>query len=70
MPQLNLFRLKRENKPNEDRTSRDIGNISDHREEDYYKPVRVGNYIILNIKAKVIEKHYQLKNILIKINYT
>ena len=52
MPQLNLFRLKRENKPNEDRTSRDIGNISDHREEDYYKPVRVGNYIILNIKAR------------------
>ena len=44
MRQLNLFRLKRENKTNEDRTSRDIGNNSDHREEDYYKPERVGNY--------------------------
>ena len=34
--------------------------------EEDYKPVRIGHFgvkIILNIKVKVIEKQYQLKNI-------
>ena len=51
---------------------RDIKNLFEHEEEDYYKPVKVGNswsnnYIEYKIKA--IEKHYQLKNILIKLNH-
>ena len=47
-------------------------NLFEHEEEEnYYKPVRVvtvGVIIILNVKVTVIEiKHYQLKNILIKL---
>ena len=41
-------------------------NIFEHKEGDYYKPVKVINFwieIILNMKTMVIEiKHYQLKN--------
>ena len=67
----NLFRLKKENKVIKDRMLRDIRNSFEHQEEEknYYKPVRVTN--ILNWKVKVIQiKHYQLKNILIKLNHT
>ena len=68
----NLLRLEKENKAIKDRIMRDIKNLFEHEEEDYYKPVKVGNswsnnYIEYKIKA--IEKHYQLKNILIKLNH-
>ena len=40
----NLFRLKKENGAIKDRVIINIKNISEHEEEDYYKPVRVGNF--------------------------
>ena len=40
----NFFRLKKENKAIKDGINRDISNIFQHEEEDYYKPVRVGNF--------------------------
>ena len=52
-----------------DRTIRDIKNLFEHEEEkeNYYKPTSVT--IMLNTKVTVIEiKHYQLKNILIKLH--
>ena len=69
----NLFRLTKENKAIKERIIRDIKKIFEHEEGDYYKPVRVvifGVTVIFNIKLKVIEKHYQLKNILIKLDKT
>ena len=70
----NLFRLKKETKAIKDRILRDIKNLFEHKEEEnYYKPVRVSNFgvtVILNTKVTVIEiKHYQLKNILIKLDH-
>ena len=66
----NLFRLKKESEAIKDKIVRDIRNLLEHEEEDYYKPVRVINFwktVIINMKVMVIEiKHYQLKNILIK----
>ena len=51
---------------------RDIKNRFEH-EENYYKPVRVNNFWsnnILNMKVTAIQiKHYQLKNILIKLDH-
>ena len=41
---VNIFRPKREHKANKDRVSRDIGNIFEHKEEDFYKPLRESNY--------------------------
>ena len=40
----NIFRLKKENKAIEDRIIRDIRNHFEHEEEDYYIPVRAGNF--------------------------
>ena len=45
-----LFRLKKENEAIKDRVIRNIRNLLDHKEEDCYKPVRLGisrskNYI-------------------------
>ena len=70
----NLLRLEKDTKAIKDRILRDIKNLFEHAEEDYYKPVRVrrifGVKIILNIKVTVISrKHYQLKNILIKLDH-
>ena len=68
----NLFRLEKETKAIKDIMFRDIRNLFE-REEDYYKPVIRNNFqskIILNIKVRVIENYYQLKNILIKLNHT
>ena len=69
----NLFRLEKENKAIKYKIYRGIRNIFEYEEEedeDYYKPVQVGNFwsnnyiVILNTKVAVIEiKHYQLKNI-------
>ena len=39
----NLLRLEKENKAIKDRIMRDIKNLFEHEEEDYYKPVKVGN---------------------------
>ena len=40
----NLFRLKKENKTINDRIIRDTWNLFENEGEDYYKPVRVGNF--------------------------
>ena len=47
-PIRNLFRLKKEYKANKNRIIRDIKNLFEHEEEDYYEPVRVGNFSINN----------------------
>ena len=54
---------------------RDIRDLFDQEKEDYYKPVRVGNFwsksYIENMKAVGIEiKHYHLNNNLIKLDHT
>ena len=63
----NLLRLEKENKVIKDI----IKNFLEHEEEEkFYKQIKVGIFrvrIILNIELKAIEKHYQLKNILIKL---
>ena len=68
-----LFRLKEENEAIKERVVRNIRNFFEY-EEDYYKLIRLGNFWsknILNIKVMVIEvKHYQLENILIKLEHT
>ena len=40
----NHFRFKKENGGIKDRVIRDISNLCEYEEEDYYKPVRVGNF--------------------------
>ena len=40
----NLVRLKKEIEAIKDRLIGDIRNLFEHEEEDYYKPVRVGNF--------------------------
>ena len=68
-----LFRLKEENEAIKERVVRNIRNFFEY-EEDYYKLIRLGNFWsnnILNMKVMVIEvKHYQLENILIKLEQT
>ena len=51
----NLFRLKLENETIKDKVIRDIKTLFKQQKEDYYKLVRVGNFIILNMKVMVIE---------------
>ena len=73
----NLSRLEKENKAFKDIILWDIRNLSGNEEEEnYYKPVRVSNfwsnsYIEYESNGvMVIEiKHYQLKNILIKLDH-
>ena len=69
----NLFRLKKETKPIKNKIIRYI-RILEHEKVDYYKPVSISSLwsnILLNIKVMAIElKHYQLKNILIKLGHT
>ena len=69
-----LFRLKKETNDAtiKVRIIRDIRNFFEH-EEDCWKLVRdviFGLTILLNIKVKAIEKHYQLKNFFIKLDHT
>ena len=40
----NLFRLKTQNEASKDRIIRDIRNLFGEEEEDYYNPVRMGNF--------------------------
>ena len=66
----NLFRHVKETKAVKDGILRDIKNLYEHEEEElnYYKLVIFGVAIVLNMKVMVKEiKHYQLKNILIKL---
>ena len=59
-------RKKPKKKAIKDRINRDI-KILFEQEEDYYKSVRVGTTIKLNMKVMVIEiKPYQMKNVLKK----
>ena len=39
-----LFKLKKENKTIKDRTIRDIKTLFEEEEDDYYKPVRLGDF--------------------------
>ena len=69
----NFFRLEKEIKVMKYRIIRDIKNLFQHEEKDYYKLVKVvifGVKVMLNMKVKAIEKHYQLKNVLMKLNHT
>ena len=69
-----LLRWEKETKEIKNRILRYIKNLFEHEkeEENYYKPLRINNFgvvIILNMKVTVTEiKHYQLKNILIKLD--
>ena len=68
----NLFRQVKETKTIKDRILRDIENLIEFKkeEENYYKPVIFGVTIILNVRATEIEiNHYQLKNILTKLDH-
>ena len=73
----NSFRLEKETKGIKDRLLRDIKNLfereEEEEEENYYKLVRVSNFEsnnYMNTKVMVIEiKHYQLKNILTKLDH-
>ena len=69
----NNSRLEKENKAIKGIILRDMRNIFENEEENYYKLVRVsflGLIFILNTKVTVIEiKHYQLKNISIKLDH-
>ena len=69
----NLFRLEKENKAIKDRIIRDIRNLVEHEEEEnYHKPVRVGNFWSNNYieyKSKGDRKRYQLKNIIMILDH-
>ena len=72
IPQLktHLFRLKKENKAIKDRITRDIRNIFEHEEDDYYKHVRVGNFrsnSYIEYKSKDDRKTLSVKKYLNKI---
>ena len=63
--------LKREDKAIKCRILKNISNLFEHEEEDYYKPVRVGNfrsYSYIEYKSK--DDRETLENILIKLDHT
>ena len=73
----NLFILEKLKKETTDTTNKDIRNLFKQEKEN--KVIKDGiitdirevfRLEIENMKVKVIEKHYQLKNILIKLNHT
>ena len=70
----NLSRQEKETKAIKDKILRDIHNLFEHEEEEnYYKPVRASNFwnsTYIENQVMVIEiKHYQLKNILLKLDH-
>ena len=73
----NLFRQEKETKTIKDRMLRDIKNLFEHEkeEENYYKLLRVTNFWSNNYTEYKNNcdtnqiKHYQLKNILIKLDH-
>ena len=64
--------LKKDNSI-KDKIIRDIRALFESDEENYYKPVKIGNalmIIFMNIKLMEIKtKHYQLKNILMRLDH-
>ena len=72
----NIFKIKKEYDAIKYKIIRDIGKLfeSENEEDDYYIPVRVGNFrsnSYTDYENNVIEiKRYQLKSILIKIKHT
>ena len=68
----NLFRLKKENKAIKKKKIKDITNLFEHEEEDYYKPVRVGNFWNNNyIECESNgEETLLIEEYLNKLNYT
>ena len=71
----NLLRREKETKEIENKIFRYIKNLfePEKEEENYHKPLRINNFgatVILNMNVTEIEiKHYQLKNILIKLEH-
>ena len=66
----NIFRLKNENKTIKGRIIRDIRNLFEHKEGDYYKPVKVNNFQTNNFieyKSKGDRKTISLEEYVIKI---
>ena len=53
----NHFRLKKEKEAIKDRVIKYIRNIFEHEEENYYQPVRVGNF--RNIYSHLFSRQYQ-----------
>ena len=72
----NIFKIKKEYDAIKYKIIRDTGKLfeSENEEDDYYIPVRVGNFrsnSYIDYENNVIEiKRYQLKSILIKIKHT
>ena len=72
----NIFKIKKEYDAIKYKIIRDIGKLfeSENEGDDYYIPVRVGNFrsnSYIDYENNVIEiKRYQLKSILIKIKHT
>ena len=72
----NIFKIKKEYDAIKYKIIRDIGKLfeSENEEDDYYIPVRVGNFrsnSYIDYENNVIEiKRYQLKSILTKIKHT
>ena len=72
----NIFKIKKEYDAIKYKIIRDIGKLfeSENEEDDYFIPVRVGNFrsnSYIDYENNVIEiKRYQLKSILIKIKHT
>ena len=72
----NIFKIKKEYDAIKYKIIRDIGKLfeSENEEDDYYIPVRVGNFrnnSYIDYENNIIEiKRYQLKSILIKIKHT
>ena len=70
----NLFMLKKKkNNSIKDKLIREKRTLFEPDEEDYYEPIRIGNAFSSNyIEYEVMEiktKHYQLKNILIRLDH-
>ena len=67
------FQTKK-NETIKDRIIRDNRKFFEHEKEDFYKSVRVGNFWTNNYieyeSNDDRKKHYQLKNILIKLDHT
>ena len=69
----NLFNLEKETQTIKERILRYIKVLFQYQEEDCYKPVVVNNFWgnnCIEYRCKGDGKHYQLKNILIKLNHT
>ena len=65
----NLFKLEKENIAIKDRIIRDTKTLFEQEEEDYYKPVRFGNFYNNNYMKyeSNCNSTYQSKNTLIKL---